>query len=108
MPKVGSKKQTGTDPATSISYELYLRSAVEVLARQISDVLNTSCLFHPPSEEEKNCHPITTEIGKNGISPISNSINGNTESDVLWYGWVSAIEPSFVGLVTIYSDKPNT
>lgn len=105
---IGFKKQTVTDPATSISCELYLRSAVEVLARQISDVSNKSCFFHPPSEKEKNCHPMMAELGKHGISAISNSIKGSTESDVLWYDCVSAIESSFVGLVQIYSDKSKT
>lgn len=99
------------DDDKSVQCDLYMRSPLEVLSKQIRGASRYTCLFNDPTdgiESGTYSHPMNSQLGTKGEKAVRNAIMSCKEENVMWHDNENSAESSFAGMVQLYSDKSST
>ena len=98
------------DASSDIECDIYLRSPVRFLKKQIQGCSHGTAVLNPNEEgnEDMTSNPKLARLGKEGVPAIINSIISTSDPYTMWHMEGSNIGESFVGMMQLYSDKSRT
>ena len=106
---LGFRLVTISDSETGVQGDLYTRSVVDLLRKQIAGSCNRSAVFSPPlSQKEEYCHPMIAKLGTECVPAVQKHIMESISKEDTWRTKEKCGEQSFVGMVQLYSDKTCT
>ena len=109
---LGFKKSTVCDPDSNIQCDIYYRSPISFLQKQIQGSGSDNAVYDhlkmASSQDQGFAHPMSAVLGKKGVPAVIQEIRSSLEEHTLWKEWDGSGNSSFVGLIQLYSDKFKT
>ena len=110
--ELGFEISTVCDPDSNIQCDIYARSSISFLQKQIQgsgsdnavyDQLKMACI-----QEQGFAHPMSAALGQKGVPAVIQEIKSSHEDHTLWKESDGSGNSSFVDLIQLYSDKSKT
>ena len=108
---MGYQRQIVLNDEKTIQCEMYMRSPIEVLSKQINAASASTTMFNFPhriDRGEKIFHPMNADLGRIGETVVKQTVMSNLNSGGMWHQEGETREQSFAGMVQLYSDKSRT
>lgn len=98
------------DPESGIECDVYMRSPIAFLKKQMEGSSAKNTVFNPTerSFESEMSHPMTARLGREGVPAVTEAIITHPEQETMWCTVDNSNGRSFVGMLQLYSDKSRT
>ena len=106
----GFKLVAVSDPKSGIECDIYMRSPMVMLRKQLEGSSNENTVYNPTAEHDSEnlSHPFDGRLGTEGVPAVMKLIMSHLGTESLWYTDESNGQQSFVGMLQLYSDKSRT
>lgn len=104
------KKVTIKDSDSGIECDLYIRSLIAFLRKQLESSSVENTIFSPTQEfpNDGKSHPMLARLGKEGVPAVIDTIMSQLQEEILWCTTSNSGGRSFVGMLQLFSDKSRT